>query len=222
MIRKNHTMIMEQYNDIIKNIQSLHVGTINNLNRICKKYDIKYWAFDGTLLGTIRHKGFIPWDDDLDLAMMREDFEKLCLVPKEEWGEEYKLCAPNCDDEIHDKTFARIYLAKSRVQSEKDLKWRRWSDNTSWSTSLMCDIFIFDYAPDNEKEYFKLYKKCGKYRKLYKSVKLKPWTKSSSPTQKVKTFLRRCESSFFRFIWKKPWVVIDDRIKSIAKDYKIT
>ena len=50
------------------------------IDEICKKYDIKYWISDGTLLGAIRHGGFIPWDDDLDIQMMRKDFKRFIKI----------------------------------------------------------------------------------------------------------------------------------------------
>lgn len=54
------------------------------IDKICKKYDIKYWISDGTLLGAVRHGGFIPWDDDLDIQMMRKDFKHFIKIVSKE------------------------------------------------------------------------------------------------------------------------------------------
>lgn len=210
---------MEKFSDIKGDIQKKHIELLKKINEICEKYKIKYFAFDGTLLGTIRHKGFIPWDDDLDIAMMREDFEKLRRVPAEEWGDNYKLVAPGDDDEgeIHDKLFPRIYQIKSVVQSDRDIKyWHRWSDDQPWRTSLMCDIFLFDYTPEDEKTYLKKHKKCKKYRNLYKMVKLKPVSPDGSVKNKIKAFCKRSVSRFFRLLWKKPWKTVDYWMKREA------
>ena len=60
------------------------IKVLAEVDRICRKHGIQYFADWGTLLGTVRHKGFVPWDDDIDITMKRPDFNKFCLVaPKE-------------------------------------------------------------------------------------------------------------------------------------------
>ena len=61
-----------------KEIWAVEMDLYFQLRRVCEKYGLKYFADGGTLLGAVRHKGFIPWDDDMDFAMKRDDYEKLC------------------------------------------------------------------------------------------------------------------------------------------------
>lgn len=66
-----------------RTLQLLELDMIVELDRVCRKHDIKYCMIGGTLLGAVRHKGYIPWDDDADIGMLREDYEKFKKVTKE-------------------------------------------------------------------------------------------------------------------------------------------
>lgn len=73
---------------MLRKAQMREVEILVEVDKICRKHNIKYWIDFGTLLGAVRHKGFIPWDDDLDIAMLSEDYKKfLEIAPKElpEW-----------------------------------------------------------------------------------------------------------------------------------------
>ena len=60
----------------IKEIQALGLDTLILIDEVCKKHKLRYYLIGGTLLGAVRHSGFIPWDDDVDIAMPRTDYEK--------------------------------------------------------------------------------------------------------------------------------------------------
>ena len=68
-----------------KKIWKVQLELLGELDRVCRKYRLRYYAVNGTLLGAVRHKGFIPWDDDLDVMMPREDYEKLREVSEREF-----------------------------------------------------------------------------------------------------------------------------------------
>ncbi|MFV0364823.1 MAG: phosphorylcholine transferase LicD [Suipraeoptans sp.] len=71
-------------NDVTKEIQDICKKILKEYIRICDKYELRYYLIDGSMLGAIRHEGFIPWDDDLDIAMPRPDYEKFCSIVKSE------------------------------------------------------------------------------------------------------------------------------------------
>jgi len=66
-----------------RRMQLVQIPLIQEVDRVCRKHDIRYTISCGTLLGAVRHKGYIPWDDDADITMLREDFEKFRKVAGE-------------------------------------------------------------------------------------------------------------------------------------------
>ena len=70
----------------MKKAWAAEIEVLNEVDRICRQYDIQYFADWGTLLGTIRHKGFVPWDDDMDITMKREDYTRFCQIVQQEQG----------------------------------------------------------------------------------------------------------------------------------------
>lgn len=86
-------MIM-QLNDfkiLVKQIQALDLEMILEVDRICKKYNLRYFLAYGTLLGAVRHHGFIPWDDDADLFMPNEDYKKFKEITKNELNQKFRF-----------------------------------------------------------------------------------------------------------------------------------
>ena len=88
----------------LKNVQMKQLAILKIIDSICKKHDIEYWLDGGTLLGAVRHKGFIPWDDDIDIAMKASDLERFEKAAKEELPEwlflQNRHTDPFCKEDI--------------------------------------------------------------------------------------------------------------------------
>lgn len=76
---------------IMKRAWAVQLDILKVIDAVCRRHQIKYYGWYGTLLGAVRHRGFIPWDDDLDLAMLREDYEKFQYYVRAELPEGWKL-----------------------------------------------------------------------------------------------------------------------------------
>lgn len=87
--------------ETLRKVQMVQLELLLEFDRICKKHDIPYQLFAGTLLGSIRHKGFIPWDDDIDLAILREDYNKLLKIAPTELDGRYFLQTYETDKEYY-------------------------------------------------------------------------------------------------------------------------
>ncbi len=159
----------------LQDIQSVSLDILKDVHNYCIAHDIKYTLFGGTMIGAIRHKGFIPWDDDIDVAMPRPDYERFINEYVSERG--YELICEEKGNSL--LAFARI-VDKERTIVKASLPW------TNQTTGVCIDVFPLDGAPDDKdeaKRYISSLRRYWTYAKLsrvalrhlsdYKSVKTK-------------------------------------------------
>lgn len=116
------------------------------IDKICKKYDIQYFAEWGTMLGTVRHGGYIPWDDDMDITMKRPDYNKFLRVAEKEMPEGWHLLNYQNDDDYWD-VMTRV-LNSNQIRFDQDFLTKY--HNFPFVAGV--DIFPMDFFPPNSKE----------------------------------------------------------------------
>lgn len=122
-----------------KKLQRVLIEIYSDIFRACEKHRIKPFLQGGTLLGKFRHNGFIPWDDDLDLGMARDDYEKFKRIFQEELGREYILKGPGCPEGATNR-FIQVF--------RKNTYYKTVGMSDSIPHHIYVDIFPIDYAPD--------------------------------------------------------------------------
>ena len=93
------------------------------VDKICRKNNISYWLSSGTLLGAVRHGGFIPWDDDLDIEMLREDYMKLLPILRKELPSNYILQDAETED-FYPHLFVKVRDKKSKLKEESQYSFK--------------------------------------------------------------------------------------------------
>lgn len=122
------------------------IGVLEEIDRICKRHNLKYFAEYGTLLGAVRHKGFIPWDDDFDISMKREDYMLFLKVARDELPENYRLLSVYNNFE-YDNSLSRV-VNRDFISVEKEFL----ETNHNFPFSVGIDIFPLDYFEYNDQE----------------------------------------------------------------------
>ena len=134
----------------MNNLKQLHSAILiiaDEIDRICKKNSIAYTISSGTLLGAIRHKGFIPWDDDFDIEMLREDYDKFIQACKTDLDGSKFFLQTDETEKFYAFSFAKIQLNGTEILEE-------FSRNVPIQHGVFVDIFPLDNFPNNQKALF--------------------------------------------------------------------
>ena len=122
--------------ETLKKLHEVEVEILDEFVRICKKQKLQYFLYYGTLLGAVRHNGFIPWDDDLDVAMPREDYEKFIKMAKEELNDNFYIDNKDTNDEY--------YLNFTKLRKKNTIFEQDFQVNYDGPKGIWIDIFPID------------------------------------------------------------------------------
>lgn len=118
-------------------LHTVLLSAMKDIDRICRENGLRYYLYAGTLLGAMNHKGFIPWDDDVDLVMYPEDFEKLARIIQMDFSDRYEICTFDTNKNWFSK-MNKLYVKGTKVVSQH-------SEDTH---PIFIDISKLHHVPD--------------------------------------------------------------------------
>lgn len=138
---------MKQITDI-NQLRGIQIGILDDVHRFCEAHGLTYFLSSGTLIGAVRHKGYIPWDDDIDIYMPRNDYEQFLQAYCDETGH-YRVINPQTEPHYY-YTFAKV-VDQHTLMVEKETE--------GYQIGVYMDIFPVDYVSDDPKERELVFKK---------------------------------------------------------------
>lgn len=169
----------------IEEIKRIQLDILSALDSFCRKNNIQYTIIDGTLLGAVRHKGYIPWDDDIDVAMDRKNYEVFIKTFPDVYNKNYKLISLERSIKW-DRAYACMYDDRTQLE---------YYQNNSYTPGVLIDIFPVDEVPDNELQWKRLKRMIAFYGKLSA-------LKSMTTYRVSKSSLKNTIALLFRFLLK--------------------
>ena len=130
--------------ETLKKLQKIELDILKDFDSLCDKYHLDYFLCGGSAIGVVRHQGFIPWDDDIDVGMSRKDYDRFLEIAKNNYSDKYTIV--NNDYNHRFPLMNTRWSLKNTEYKTKDLK------DIPGEFGIFLDIFCFDNIPDNEKE----------------------------------------------------------------------
>ena len=150
---------------LLSRVHRVQLGLLREFDRVCRENGLRYLAVHGTLLGAARHGGFIPWDDDLDLAMPREDYDRLLEMADRVFREPFFLQSPRSEPLCFYGGYSKLRDSRSTARDRAN-RWRNVNQG------IWIDILPLDFCPEDPRRLQRLQRKiltCQRliYAKLY-------------------------------------------------------
>ena len=126
----------------LKHLQNIQLMILKDIIDLCEKNNIDYFAIGGTALGSVRHKGFIPWDDDIDIGMLRSDYDKFLKICKTQLNDNYYV--------LNDQTEKNFFLPFTKICLKDTIYEEWWIKQVNIEEGIFVDIFVFENTPNNK------------------------------------------------------------------------
>lgn len=145
----------------MKEVWAVELDLLNELMQVCKKHHVKYYAAGGTMLGAIRHHGMVPWDDDIDVMLPRQEFDRLCEIAPIEFSHPYFFQTEDTDPGSY-RGHAQL-----RNSETTGILASGYDDKRQINQGIFIDIFPLDNVPDDEVLRTRFYIRLKRLRRKY-------------------------------------------------------
>ena len=135
-----NTNMEQMRSNMLRSAQLKMLGILEEIDKLCKAHGISYWIEGGTLLGAMRHGGFIPWDDDLDISMLRHDYNRFVEIAAKELPPHLLLQTSKTDPDFHRRE-CKVRDLNSFIMDGGD------DTSANYQKGLFVDVFPYDEAP---------------------------------------------------------------------------
>ena len=183
---RNDYLISTKY----KELWAVELDLLATVDAVCKKHSIPYYACAGTMLGAVRHHGIIPWDDDIDIMLLRKDYDKLCSYANE-FNEPYFFQTED-NDKGHMRGHAQLRNSLTTGILEDEIH-----EKYSFNQGIFIDIFPLDNLPDNDDERKKYIENLKQQKNNCKKIRDIP-THSGESNSELKNVARAMISPFLK------------------------
>lgn len=181
-------------NETLRKVQLAMLDILKEIKRVCDENDIKYFLDSGTLLGAVRHGGFIPWDDDIDISMHRSEYNKFLKIAPEKLKPQFFLQTWDSDPG-YPYPFAKVRKIGT-IYDEAMSEFTNQKHRELW-----VDIFPLDVYPDNKKERCENKKRIMLLRySMWMKYNVKPWRNHSKTWERIAVRCKYIPSSIYAFM----------------------
>ena len=187
----------------MKQVWNIELDMLKKLSDVCKKNNINFFLDGGTLLGAIRHQGFIPWDDDIDVIMLREDYDKLLEIANDNFKFPYFF-----QTAYNDIGYIRGHAQLRNSKTAGILPYE--AKNVKFNQGIFIDIFVLDSIDDEPKKFKKRFKEMLKYKKVLRRMVNK------YSNNKIKLLVKKILSVFYKLIYKD-YLKVYKKLNEVAK-----
>ena len=185
----------------LEELKKIQIQILDVFASFCEENNIRYWLDCGTLLGAVRHHGYIPWDDDIDVGMLRPDYDRLCLLFNKT-NSRYRL--------INIESDKSSYFSYSKVVDTNTLLYE--PDENGFQFYINIDVFVYDNAPDDSSELKRMFDRRDHLNRQYQLQRGDHFPKGNA----FRRFAIRCYQLWLR---RKPGAYYIEQMVRNSKSY---